>query len=400
MTEYHRNPLKNVEVLARAKLHHSALNSFLIEYEARKLGCRVLRLSDFLVQVTTPQGVSDFFRRACGPQVSRAAYLLSMNKRQTKEIWKAAGIPVSDGLALGPNGFDHALEFAWENDWNIVLKPNDGAGGKGVFASINSKDQLKTCWGKLFNPPKGRKAKIEVLIERKFIGQDFRVFMVNGEVAAAQERRRPFILGDGVKTVRDLINAKIEVRMSNPDLYSRPLKIDTELHQCLDNEGLNFDSVLNDGQSVVLRGNANLSTGGENYDITSKLSDEVRALFSKAALSISRYGTCALDVFGRDVDALNRADQTDLIFNEVETDAGMCIHHFPMFGQPVNVARRVICAAFPDIEPEDSGPYNYDFDDNAGLVSEILQRFSKPETQSDSTVKPEADTGLIEPLVG
>src|SRR5699024_12407160 len=89
--------------------------------------------------------------------------------------------------------------------------------------------------------------------------------LVDYKVVAVSLRKPPYITGDGVRTIRDLI----EAMNANPlrgEGHEKPLtkvKIDEELINRLSKLGYFLDSVLEYGEKVTLRGNANLSTRSE-----------------------------------------------------------------------------------------------------------------------------------------
>ena len=56
------------------------------------------------------------------------------------------------------------------------------------------------------NPVASRLSR-DVIVEELFSGRDFRVLVVDGRMTAASERTPAQVTGDGVRTVRELIEA-------------------------------------------------------------------------------------------------------------------------------------------------------------------------------------------------
>lgn len=196
------------EELLKHKLTHSQLNSFLIEYEAIKLGLKSYRLNHYIVIIFGEQGERAIFRRATGPGVSYASDIATMNKDMVKRIWYKNNIPINPWLTLNKNQLKEAVCFAEKYNWNIVVKPIAGSGGRDVHTNVRNKDQLKKSMMKVadsrvtnskYSGPNN------ILIEKKFIGNDYRFFIVNGDVVAVLNRKRPQITGDGVSTIFDLL---------------------------------------------------------------------------------------------------------------------------------------------------------------------------------------------------
>lgn len=365
-------------VLSKAKLHHSKLNSFLIEYEGRLAGLKSVRLSPVLVKLYCEKtGSSAVFRRAAGPGVSKASDIIAMNKLFTKRLWDSEGVPNNPYVSLSSNHFDKALDFAQQYNWNVVLKPIGGYGGRDVYTDIRDEDELKQYWKILVSNIKSSKRKQKnILIERKFDAEDYRFFVVGGKVVAVLNRVPANIVGDGVRKISELIKDKQDERYKNPDLFSRPMKVDSIVEHNLSAMNYSFDTVPKASEKVVLRNNANLSTGGDSIDVTEKVSSDVKLLVEKAVLSIPNLHCSAIDVLAKDIFDDNDLSHNNIVMNEIESDPGMCIHHFPVHGKPRNVAAMIILNHFGDSVRSALSSriefYDYDFDNHASLCEEIL----------------------------
>ncbi|NDL70384.1 hypothetical protein [Vreelandella alkaliphila] len=366
------------EVLLKAKLNHSRLNSFLIEYEGRMAGLKSVRLSPLLVKLYCEKsGVSAVFRRAAGPGVSKASNIIAMNKLFTKQLWESEGIPNNPYASLSSKEFGKALSFAKQYNWDVVLKPTGGYGGRHVYTDIRDEKELKQYWEMLVDSIKSIKKKQKnILIERKFDAEDYRFFVVGGKVVAVLNRVPANIVGDGIRTIDTLIKDKQAVRSNNPDLFSRPMKVDSIVEHNLAAMGYSFDTVPKSGEKVVLRNNANLSTGGDSIDVTERVPEAVKSIVEKAVSSVPNLSCSAIDVLAKDLFDKYNLGKDNIVMNEIESDPGMCIHHFPVHGQPRNVAAMIILDHFGEnVKSKISQrikSYEYDFDMNSALSEEIL----------------------------
>ncbi len=81
----------------------------------------------------------------------------------------------------------------------VVVKPQDGNQGKGVTVNIATREQS----GSALMPPRGDQR--GVLVERFVPGNDFRLLVVGDKLVAAARREPPQVIGDGVHTVRQLV---------------------------------------------------------------------------------------------------------------------------------------------------------------------------------------------------
>lgn len=103
-----------------------------------------------------------------------------------------------------------------------------------------------------------------MLIEEFIEGKEYRVFVIGDEVVGVLHRVPANVTGNGKDSIRRLIEEKNQDPLRGKG-YRKPLekiKISTHEEMFLKQQGLDFDSVLEDGQIVFLRENSNISTGG------------------------------------------------------------------------------------------------------------------------------------------
>src|SRR5690606_29537527 len=145
-------------------------------------------------------------------------------------------------------------------------KPRDGNQGKGVTINITERAQLALAW----------QAAAEygtVMVEKFLPGSDFRLLVVGKQLVAAARRDPPLVIGDGAHTVRELV-AQVNADPRRGEGHATSLtriRLDDIALACLQGEGLDADAVPERGRRVVLRHNANLSTGGTATDVTDQV---------------------------------------------------------------------------------------------------------------------------------
>src|SRR5690606_20306633 len=119
----------------------------------------------------------------------------------------------------------------------------------------------------------------EVMVERFLPGSDYRLLVVGDRLVAASRRDPPQVVGDGEHTVRelvDIVNADPRRGEGHATALTK-IRFDDIALGCLAVQGLAADSVPARGSRVVLRNNANLSTGGTATDVTDEVHPEVAA---------------------------------------------------------------------------------------------------------------------------
>ena len=122
------------------------------------------------------------------------------------------------------------------------------------------------------------------------------------------------------------------------------LRLDAIGREMLAEQGMTVETIPADGQVVVLRRNANLSTGGSAIDVT----DEVHPLVAERAIDAA--AMIGLDVAGIDIVA-TRIDQpldvTHGAIVEVNAAPGLRMHLEPSHGTPRPVGAAMVNAMFP-----------------------------------------------------
>lgn len=365
-----------VDSLIKQKLLAAQLNSCLIEYEARKMGLTTHRIDHLLLTCSDENNNQALFRRAAGPGVTYSADTICMNKDLLKRLWFHHSLPVNPWLAVNGDEIDKAVNFCEKSSWNVVVKPTSCAAGKNVFTDIRNINQLKNACEQIrnckiistrYNSPN------KILLERKHPGKDYRFWVVNHTMVAVLERARPAIVGDGTSSVAELIDCKKLMRATNPHLLSKPIFIDNIVQERLKTDNVSMDYVLEKDRRIILRGNANMSTGGESIDVTDIVSHRIKCLVESSVKAVPGLSSCAVDVLCVDISNENALDSSNIVLNEIETDAGICGHHFPLFGKPRNVAKHILLGTFPHKAKKNplEADYIHDFDDNVDIIDEI-----------------------------
>jgi cyanophycin synthetase len=263
------------------------------------------------------------------------------DKQLTKDVLSALGIPVPDGcVAHSPR---EAVGAAEEIGYPVVVKPLDGNHGSGVSTGLQNARQVEEGYEKALQ------VSCAAIVEKHIEGQDYRVLVVGGRVAAVAERKPPQIVGDGLHTIRSLV----ELENQNPmrgEGHSKPLtriELDEDTVRLLHEGGFSPSSVPAEGTKVVLRRNANLSTGGT--------ARSVRDIHPKnAEFAVQAAKALGLDVAGIDICSKDIAvplTENGGAILEVNAGPGLRMHLSPTEGQPVDVAKDIVSLLFPEGKP-------------------------------------------------
>jgi cyanophycin synthetase len=214
--------------------------------------------------IPLPGGVVQFgygagarlFRSTMTDATSAIGAHLSRDKRYANRILAMAGLPVAEQRPVG--SLEEAERVAAELGYPVVLKPADLDQGVGVFAGIESVEELRHAHAG------AARASSAIVLERFVPGTDYRVNMLDGEVETVVARIPASVTGDGAATIRQLVDRENENPRRGTKRFSqlKIITIDADMERYLARSGLTPDSVPERGRTVRLRGNANVSTGG------------------------------------------------------------------------------------------------------------------------------------------
>ncbi|MEN9843417.1 MAG: cyanophycin synthetase [Pseudomonadota bacterium] len=266
---------------------------------------------------------------------------IAQDKELTKAMLLAAGVPVPEGrpVTSAEDAWLAAQEIGAPNV-PVVVKPQDGNQGKGVTVNVSTREAVMAGY------ENARKFRDDVLVERYLVGSDYRVLIVGDKLIAAARREPPLVVGDGVSTITELV-AKVNADPRRGTGHATPLtriRLDDIAKARLAEQGLTIDAVPDKGRRVILRNNANLSTGGTATDVTDDVHPEVAARCIAAAQMIG-LDICGVDVVCETVMRPLEEQRGGIV--EVNAAPGLRMHTNPSYGKGRNVGEAVIQQMFP-----------------------------------------------------
>lgn len=264
---------------------------------------------------------------------------ISCNKQLTKFLLREHRIPVPYGRVVYSE--ISAAMVAGQIGPPVVVKPFDGNQGKGVRLNLSESGEIRAAFREAARFSRG------IIVEKYIRGRDYRVFVVGDRVCAVSERLPASVLGDGVHTVRELID-QINRDPDRGEEHEKPLtkiRLDEVSQNVLKRKGLTAGSVPERGRLVALRENGNLSTGGIAIDCTDCIHPENAEIAVRAAQAVG------IDIAGIDIvaeDISKPIAETGGAVVEVNTAPGIRMHLYPSKGKPRNVAKDIVDLLFPD----------------------------------------------------
>ncbi len=237
-----------------------------------------------------------------------------------------------------------ALRAARRIGYPVVTKPYNGNHGRGISIRLTSEAEIAEGFAK------AREHSRSVIVETYLEGDDHRLLVVNGELVAATRRTPGHVVGDGLHTIRELVervNQDPRRGVGHEKVLTR-LELDAQAEMMMSRADVNADSVPAKDRVIYLRSTANLSTGGTATDVTDIIHPDNRDMAVRAIRAIG------LDVGGVDFLSTNIAESYKAIGGgicECNAAPGFRMHVAPSEGKARDVAGPVIDMLFPPGTP-------------------------------------------------
>ena len=301
--------------------------------EARRRGIPVRRLnSRSLVQL----GLGRNLRRiqaTLTDYTSAIGVEIAQDKDDTKRVLGNMGLPVPKGDVA--TTMEDAVAVAEEIGYPVLLKPLDANHGRGISARLGDADAVRRAWAE------ARAHSRRIVVESFADGRDHRVLVIDGCVVACAERVPAHVVGDGRRTIRELVveaNADPRRGTGHTKVLTRlPCDRTTEEHLALG--GRTLETVPAAGERVLLRATANLSTGGTSIDRTDEMHPDNVTACEMAASSVG-LDIAGIDVLTPDISVPFRENGAVII--EVNAAPGVRMHTHPAEGRPRNVGAPIL----------------------------------------------------------
>ncbi len=269
--------------------------------------------------------ISKKFMGGCSNYNSLEVRRSCRSKEQARDKFKQGNIPHAQGLIFF-NPF-RAIRFAKQHGFPLVIKPNVSGFSRGSHFPIRNYKELwkaiffAKCWWPF------------TVVEQFLEGNNYRVVVANGEIVSVLQRYAPSVKGDGILTIRELMqkeNAIREEMKLYPVIY--PLKESAQTQSFLAKQGLDFDFVPAAEQRITLFYRISLAPGGVVEVINKQLLPEANNQLFKQVLTLFDANILGIDVIlekGIEYDYR----QQKCIFLEVNSRPYLKMHAYPRYGK-------------------------------------------------------------------
>lgn len=297
-----------------------------------------------------------YFYKTKGDKISAQAIKIGANKDTTKKWLTKANIPVPKGKRFFSKDSDEAIIEYCETviRYPMVIKPTDGVQGRGVIANIQNVEDLKSA----ITYVRYELERKDIIVESYIKGKEFRFFVIEDKVLAIIERTPANIVGDGIHTVKQLIEIKNRKRKKNPRLFSCLIEIDYEIKKNLTLKEISLDYVPMENEYIQLREKSNISTGGDSKDMLNVMPEGPKQTAIDALKALPKLPHGGVDII---VDL--EANDTKGVVLEINAIPQIGSLVFPMEGQARDIPSALIDYYFPKTQnhPRENDMVFFDF---------------------------------------
>jgi len=267
-----------------------------------------------LYRINVPDGRFFYVRGITSIKSAMINTILSDHKDILSEIVSGIGVVVPDSIKY--TGDTTAANNFLEKHGKVVVKPTDQSHGNGVTVDVETSVEMTTAldYAQQFSP--------SIIIQQQITGDDYRVLMIGGSLAAAAIREPAYVIGDGKHTVRQLIELDNDSPRRTEGYGDVLTQIDIEVASRYLGERL--DNTPETDEKVRVVGTANIGKGGVSIDVTDTISQRMLGI-TKTIVDHFDIGMCGVDFI------VNESGDPYLI--EINSGPSLGLHEFPYEGK-------------------------------------------------------------------
>lgn len=252
------------------------------------------------------------------------------DKWELKTRFQEAEIPVAQGgLARNKNEAARIFESLIPP---VVVKPHRGSRSRHTFTNLNTLSEVLHAF------ESAHKLSPKVIVEEELVGFVYRGTVVGGHLAGIVRREPAMVIGDGVRTVLELIRIENRNPKRDNELF-HTIPLGNEIDAVLERQKLLKDSIPAKDRIVLLGDKTSRGMGGGITEITKSVHPDNIELLEKCAQVVD-YPIVGFDfIIGDITKSWKIQSRTGII--ECNTVPFIDLHHFPLNGTPKNIASMV-----------------------------------------------------------
>lgn len=273
-----------------------------------------------------------------GDRESGSIHWMDDKGKMRKEFQKV-GIPVAKG---GKYFFFRTLVRDFDRLVKpVIIKPHTGSRSRHTTTHIDSIEGLRTAFDK------AKQLSPFVIMEEEHEGFVFRGTLIGGKVAGVLRREPPFVMGDGVSTVFELIEKENAHPMRDESVFHKII-ISDEAAAELTRQRLSLGDVPEQGRAVTFAQKSSRGLGGGITDVTGIIHPENLQILHNIN-EVLRDPLVGVDFMMKDIEKSWKEQPRSGVI-ECNSMPFIDLHHYPLRGQPRNLAGLLCDLVFPETQ--------------------------------------------------
>lgn len=250
---------------------------------------------------------------------------------------------LKEGLPVAPGGVaftkKSALKIFNSIKKPVITKPNLGSRSRHTMIHINTEEGL------IVGFKKAKKLSPLVVIEEELRGYLFRGTLIGGKLVGVVKRDQPEVLGDGMHTLRELLEEENKRPERNGPIFHKII-IDKESEIELKRENITMDDIPKKGRIVTFSQKTSRSCGGTTTEVTAIVHPDNIEMLEHVGLFL-KDPLVGVDFIIEDITKSWKEEQHCGII-ECNSLPFIDLHHYVMFGKPNNVAGKLWDLVLPE----------------------------------------------------
>jgi D-alanine-D-alanine ligase-like ATP-grasp enzyme len=253
---------------------------------------------------------------------------LTRCKDITHRLLQAHGLPTPKTESFYNKSYDRnkAEKALASLGYPIILKDAQGSESRGIFPFIgNASEAIDILEREL---PHFR----SMIAQEMVFGKEYRVLVLGEKVIGALEMIPPYVKGDGVSTVREIIGKK-------QDTTRRRTEFDEGLDRILEEQGVSLEGIMPAESIAYIRRSSCLAEGGETRDVTDRVHGKVGEICVEASKVVGKE-LVGIDIMCEDISIDPGLQSFNII--EINGKPDLYIHYDPTHGETRNVVEDIV----------------------------------------------------------
>lgn len=259
------------------------------------------------------------------------------NKGEMKKHFSKAGIKVASGAVV--HSKKKALKIFNSLSKPVITKPNLGSRSRHTTTHISDEKEFMKAF------LKARQLSPWVMIEEELSGYVFRGTLIGGKLIAVLRREPAYVIGDGVHNIRELIEIENKNPLRHGPIFHQ-LHLDEEAEKELAHWGHTRETIPKKDEIITLGQKTSRAVGGGITDMTNIVHPDNKEMLEKVA-EVLNDPLIGVDFIMDDV-SISWREQPKCGVIECNSAPFIDLHHYPLVGEPHNVASALWDIIYPE----------------------------------------------------